>query len=164
MKKLLAGASLVTVGVLIAIVLPASSQVSGQTLRVCDPNNQGFEHTVDVGRDDISAGDTSQFIDKAFDSQTGDPAGKFVGNLTVIRTFPDRRDALVHIDVTYFSNRGKISVDATGTFGSFADGVHFPITGGSGNFRTAGGQALAKEGFCQGHRGLRLRIHVVNLA
>jgi hypothetical protein len=159
--RIVAGVTaLVSVGMLLGGLLPASSQ-GASDFRACEYNRRGT--TVEVDADDsgdFSAGDYSLEHDPLFEPGTNDRRiGKAVFELDFVK-LRGRRDAIFHALGTFLFQRGRITGQTFSKFRNVRDGITVAITGGTGGFRNASGQITVQQGRCNGKGALKFHFQL----
>jgi hypothetical protein len=147
----------VTTAILLASLVPASSHGAiTKRFTVCEKDNTGFVKSIDVGRHGFSAGDYALNSTPAY--HAGHRVGRDVGKQTVVRRIG--HDAQIIVDATMILGAGKISAYGPARFSRFANGVSFPVTGGTGIYRKAVGTVRVVNGSCVGKSGIRLTFRL----
>ena len=129
------------------LALPASSQGPGQrtTITVFDPNRTDYDKEIDEGRKGFSPGDWNVSIEKVFDPETCERAGRATIRFVFVRQ-TGRNDGNFIVDFTYTRADGSITSYGSGKFSDFEGGFAFPVTGGSEAYKDATGEVLLEEG------------------
>jgi hypothetical protein len=145
--------------VVVGAMLPAASQ-QDTTLALCDTNRSGYEKNVNTGKKGFSPGDGFVFSDPLLNRQSGNRAGRLVGQITFLRIFRQPQDVLFHAHVSIQFPKGKVTVFGHGKFRGLRNGFKLPITGGTGRYNGAGGNADIQSGKCRGKPGIRITLNV----
>jgi hypothetical protein len=152
--------ALVGSGVVIGVMVPASSQQGGATITACVRNRGGYTKNVDVGKKRFSAGDYLLETDPLRNPESGKVVGHSVVKLTFVKLFPKRNDVLFIVDSTDRFAKGKISTYGYGRFSAGRKGLKIAIIGGTGIYNQARGAALVKFGRCAGKPGTRITYNL----
>jgi hypothetical protein len=150
--------SALTAGMLVAVVLPATGQVTGKTFTLCEKDSKDYEAEVDNGADGFSAGDVFIFSEPEFDTN-GDRVGKTFGQGTILKDF--ERDAIVQFNVSLHLRGGDIEVQSTGKFSQLGGGQPLAIVGGTGKYNNATGVVKIYGRGCNGVKDSKDRLKVV---
>jgi hypothetical protein len=129
-----------------AMAVPATSQGPNErtTLTVFDPNKTEYSKDIDEGRKGFSPGDWNVSVEKVLDPETCERAGKAIIRFTFVRSI-GRNDGNFIVDFTYQRPDGKLTAYSAGRFKQFEGGFAFPVTGGSGAYKDAGGEVTLEE-------------------
>jgi Dirigent-like protein len=101
------------------------------------------EHEEDLGEDGPSIGDLYAFSGPLFDESEETELGRFDGVCTTTSSPGPSAEArrLCNVTSTFVEERDGAEVDAQGVGRIEAEDVVFAVNGGTGEFRTARGQA-----------------------
>jgi hypothetical protein len=139
----------VTVGILVATLLPAASQVSSDRFVLCEKNGSSdYEADVDNPPDGESPGDTFIFMEPEFDKD-GNHVGKSIGTGTLIRRLGER-DAVVQFNVSINLKGGRLEVQSATKFSNFQHATDFAIVGGTGRYAGRDGIVTVSDRKCPG--------------
>jgi hypothetical protein len=143
------------------IAFPAASQTSpARTFTVCEKNQGGYDHHVDVGGKGFGPGDMLLESYALYNPKSGAKVGRDVATLHIVRLL-GQHNAVFRADGTFFFQKGKIEVTGTGKFASLRKGASFSIIGGTRIWNQAHGTMLAKVGRCAGSRGTRFTFNAI---
>jgi hypothetical protein len=146
----------------VSVLVPAFSAPSSGTrvFHLCDQNNGGRQHHVNVGSRRFSPGDEDMTVGPVYDRGSGKRAGKEIALFTVLDLEPPR-DATFRISATFVLAGGKVEAVAAGKFSSLQkNGLGIVITGGTNNFSGASGSGVATSGMCAGKHGTHITLNV----
>jgi hypothetical protein len=152
--------ALVGSGVVIGLMVPASSQQGGTTITACVRDRGGYTKDIDVGKKGFSAGDYLLESDPLRNPKSGTVVGHSVVKVTLVKRFRKRNDVLFIVDSTDRFAKGKISTYGYAKFSAVRKGVKIAIIGGTGIYNQARGAAFVKAGRCGGERGIRITYNV----
>ena len=148
-----------TAGMLIAVVLPATGQVSGKTFTLCEKDTRDYEREVDNGDGEFSAGDSFIFAEPEFNTD-GERVGKTFGNTTVLK-LAGERDAYVQFNVSIRLRGGDLEIQSTGRFSQLGGGHPLAIVGGTGKYNDASGVAQIYSRGCKSVKGSKDKVTIV---
>ncbi|MEA2434701.1 MAG: hypothetical protein QOG54_2158 [Actinomycetota bacterium] len=139
----------VSVGVLVATLLPAASQVSGERFVLCEKNgDQDYETDIDNGRKGPSAGDVFIFSEPEFDKD-GNHVGKVFGKGTILRLLDDD-DGVSQLNVSINLKGGRLELQGSTKFSNFGGKLEFAVVGGTGKYAGRDGTATIADRKCPG--------------
>jgi len=130
--------------------IPATAQAA-RAIRLDATTVQ--RNLLDLGEPGFTLGDQIAFSDDLRDG-AGDAAGIDGGNCTLVRiTDAATQSGTAHCRVTYALKRGQITTQGLGelTGGGFEGTQTVAITGGTGRYRKARGEAVLRSGRDRGH-------------
>jgi hypothetical protein len=150
MKKrniVLMAVSAVTIGTLVATLMPATGQVTGKNFTLCEKDTHDYEKDVDNGAKGFSAGDQFIFSEPEFDTN-GERVGKIFGTGTVLKRL--KQDGIIQFSVSFNLHGGSIELQATSKFSNLGGGSPVAIVGGTGKYNDASGVAKIYTTGCKG--------------
>jgi hypothetical protein len=164
-KKLVA----VTVGALTVALLalwlaPASSQPSPRrvSMQLFDSDKTGFSKDIQEDGQGFGAGDENVSIDPALDPDSCKHVGTLMSQGTVLKRLGKRNGLFLFHGVLRLP-RGRLAFEWGGRFSEFSKTVEVPITGGSGAFAGATGQATATHTHRCGDPGTLITLDVLSV-
>ena len=162
MKKrniVVVAATALATGMIAAMLMPASGQVTGSTFTLCEKNTNDYEYDVDTDGDgDFSPGDQFFFADPEFDTE-GNRVGKTFGTGTVLKAL--KRDGIIQFNVSIHLRGGDIEVQSTGKFSQLGGGHPLAIVGGTGKYNDASGVVKIYGRGCAGVKNSVDKLKVV---
>ncbi len=133
---------------LVAGAVPAGSQQpqDRRTLTFFEPERNSWERHIDELREGESPGDVFIFVNRVFDPETCELAGRLIGRLHVLNP-AGPNDAWFLGDFTLVLADGKLTAGGGARFSEFsqADRGVFAITGGTDAHRDASGEVKFQE-------------------
>lgn len=161
MKKrhiVLMAVSAVTIGTLVATLMPATGQVTGKNFTLCEKNTHDSEKDIDNGDEGFSAGDQFIFSEPEFDTN-GERVGRLFGVGTLLKAFEE--DGVVQFSVSLNLKGGSIELQATERFSNLGGGSPVAIVGGTGKYNDATGVAKIYGRGCKGVPNTKDRLEIV---
>jgi hypothetical protein len=150
--------SALTAGMLVAVVLPATGQVTGKTFTLCEKDSRDYEAEVDNGSDSFSAGDVFIFAEPEFNTD-GERVGKTFGQTTVLKRL--KRDAYSQFNVSIHLRGGDLEIQSAGKFSQLGGGHPLAIVGGTGKYNDATGVVKIYGQGCDGVKGSTDHLKIV---
>lgn len=140
----LASLAVAAAGAGLASATASSSDNPGRTFTVFSKTVQFAG--IDLGSPGPSLGDQAVFSDDLFTDRNGSKVGSDGGVCTTVRQDKTTRTDTVQCLVTFSFQGGQIATQALLTLenGNFTGTQTGPVTGGSGEFRGAGGEVTVK--------------------
>ena len=129
-------AIVLTVGLIGALLLPASSQ---ETIRVYEIQRKGFDKFINVDGKG-PAGDYVVSTDPLYRAGTKKRVGRLVAQLLIMR-----KSGLFRASATFKLGKGRIEASGSARFGKLEDGAAFSVTGGTGAYEGASGTLVVRE-------------------
>jgi hypothetical protein len=151
--------SALAAGMLVAMLLPATGQVTGKTFTLCEKDSRDYDREVDTDGDgEFSVGDMNVFSEPEFNTD-GERVGRVFGTGTVIKTL--ERDGIVQINISAHLRGGDLELQSTAKFTQLGGGHPLAIVGGTGKYNDASGVVQIYGRGCKGVKGSTDHVKVV---